>query len=167
MFNEILRYGLVPDESTFSALLSACCHSGLVKDGREIFRKMREEFGIEARAEHYVHLVKLLGMEGRLEEAYNLILCLPEPVDSGIWGSLLSCCDACGDSELAEIIAQKLFESSSEKTAYRVMLSNIYAGDGRWDESKRVRDYITEGQLRKTTGFSWIKGSLLSFLVLL
>ncbi|KAL6182478.1 hypothetical protein ACLB2K_043897 [Fragaria x ananassa] len=118
MFNEILRYGLVPAESTFSALLSACCHSGLVKDGREIFRKMGEEFGIEARAEHNVHLVKLLGMEGRLEEAYNLILSLPEPVDSGIWGALLSCCDACGDSELAEIIAQKLFESRSEKTAY-------------------------------------------------
>ncbi|KAM5571954.1 putative pentatricopeptide repeat-containing protein [Rosa sericea] len=158
MFNEILRNGLVPDESTFSALLCACCHSGLVKDGREIFRKMRKEFGIEARAEHYVHLVKLLGMEGRLEEAYNLILSLPEPVDSGIWGALLSCCDACGDSELAEIIAQKLFESNSEKSAYTVMLSNIYAGDGRWDDSKKLRDYITEGQLRKTTGVSWIKG---------
>lgn len=159
MFNEILRNGVVPDESTFSVLLCACCHSGLVKDGREIFRKMKEEFGIKARAEHYVHLVKLLGMEGRLDEAYNLILSLPEPVDSGIWGALLSCCDACGDSELAEIIAQRLFESNSEKSAYRVLLSNIYAGDGRWGDSKKVRDYITEGQLRKTTGLSWIQGS--------
>lgn len=159
MFNEILRNGLVPDESTFSVLLCACCHSGLVKDGREIFRKMKEEFGIKARAEHYVHLVKLLGMEGRLDEAYNLILSLPEPVDSGIWGALLSCCDACGDSELAEIIAQRLFESNSENSAYRVLLSNIYAGDGRWGDSKQVRDYITEGQLRKTTGLSWIQGS--------
>ncbi|KAL6180277.1 hypothetical protein ACLB2K_046941 [Fragaria x ananassa] len=79
---------------------------------------MGQEFGIEARAEHNVHLVKLLGMEGRLEEAYNLILSLPEPVDSGICGALLSCCDACGDSELTEMIAQKLFESRSEKTAY-------------------------------------------------
>ncbi|KAK9926829.1 hypothetical protein M0R45_024038 [Rubus argutus] len=158
MFNEILRNGLVPDESTFSVLLCACCHSGLVKDGREIFRKMKEEFGIKARAEHYVHLVKLLGMEGRLDEAYNLILSLPEPVDSGIWGALLSCCDACGDSELAEIIAQRLFESNSKKSAYRVLLSNIYAGDGRWGDSKKVRDYITEGQLRKTTGLSWIQG---------
>ncbi|XP_050368436.1 putative pentatricopeptide repeat-containing protein At1g64310 [Argentina anserina] len=158
MFNEILKNGLVPDEATFSALLSACCHSGLVKDGREIFRKMREEFGINARAEHYVHLVKLLGMEGSLHEAYNLISSLPEPVDSGIWGALLSGCDAYGDTELAEIIAQKLFESNSEKTSYRVMLSNIYAADGRWDDSKKVRDYITEGQLRKTTGLCWTKG---------
>lgn len=107
-------------------------------------------------------MVKLLGMEGGLEEAYNLILSLPEPVDCGIWGALLLCCDVCGNSELAEIVAQRLFESSSEKGAYRVMLSNIYAGDGRWDDVKKLRDHTTEGKLRKITGLSWIKGFSLS-----
>lgn len=163
MFDEILRNGLKPDEYTFTALLGACCHAGLVKDGREIFRRMKDEFCIQPRTEHYVHMVKLLGMEGGLEEAYNLILSLPEPVDCGIWGALLLCCDVCGNSELAEIVAQRLFESSSEKGAYRVMLSNIYAGDGRWDDAKKLRDHITEGKLRKITGLSWIKGSELLF----
>ncbi|KAM1238063.1 hypothetical protein TB1_038226 [Malus domestica] len=128
MFDEILRNGLKPDESTFSALPCACCHAGLVEDGREIFRRMKDEFCIQARTEHYVHMVKLLGMEGRLEEAYYLILSLPEPVDSGIWGALLLCCDVCGNLELAEIVARRLFESNLEKSAYRVMLSNIYGG---------------------------------------
>ncbi|CAN6578401.1 unnamed protein product [Malus baccata var. baccata] len=159
MFDEILRNGLKPDESTFSALPCACCHAGLVEDGREIFRRMKDEFCIQARTEHYVHMVKLLGMEGRLEEAYYLILSLPEPVDSGIWGALLLCYDVCGNLELAEILSQRLFESNSEKSAYRVMLSNIYAGDGRWDDAKKLRDSITEGKLMKMPGLNWIKGS--------
>ena len=158
MFEEILEKGLIPDESTFSALLCACCHGGLVKDGREIFRRMKDEFCIQARTEHYVYMVKLLGMDGELEEAYNLILSLPEPVDCGIWGALLSCCDACGNSELAEIVAQQLFDDTPEKSAYRIMLSKIYAGDGRWDDVQKVRSDMT-GDLRKMPGVSWIEAS--------
>ncbi|KAM1025866.1 hypothetical protein ACFX14_038858 [Malus domestica] len=79
-------------------------------------------------------------------------------VDSGIWGALFLCCDVCGNLELAEIVARRLFESNSEKSAYRVMLSNIYGGDGRWDDAKKLRDSITEGKLMKMPGLNWIKG---------
>lgn len=156
MFTEILEKGLKPDESTFSALLSACCHAGLVKDGREIFRRMKDEFWIQARTEHYVHIVKLLGMAGELDEAYSFILSLKQPVDSGIWGALLSCCDAHGDSELAEIVAQQLFDGEPKKGAYRVMLSNIYAGDGRWVDVEKMRDYISTAGSEKMPGLSRI-----------
>lgn len=155
MFDMMLKKGLAPDESTFSALLSTCCHAGLVQDGREVFRRTRDEFGIEAKTEHYVYMVKLLGGAGELEEAYNLIQSLPEPVDKGILGAFLSCCNACGNSELAEIVAQRLFEIDPDNGVYRVMLSNIYASDGRWDDVKKIRDNIT-GCLRKLPGVSWV-----------
>ena len=99
---------------------------------------MKDEFGITTRIEHYVYLVKLLGMAGELEEAYHLIDSLPEPVDSGLWGALLSCCDTLGNSEWAEIVAYRLLDNKPEKSRYRVMLSNIYAGDGRWDEVSKL-----------------------------
>ncbi|XP_052174694.1 putative pentatricopeptide repeat-containing protein At1g64310 [Diospyros lotus] len=155
IFNEMLEKGFEPDESTFSALLCACCHAGLVKDGREYFRRMKDEFGISARTEHYVYLVKLLGMAGELEEAYALIKYLPEPVDSSVWGALLSCCDAFGKYELAEIVAQRLFGNIPEHSAYRVMLSKVYAGDGRWDDVRKVRAGI-KGGMTKIPGISWI-----------
>ena len=158
MFDEVLEKGLIPDEATFSALLGACCHAGLVKDGREIFRRMQDEFDIIARPEHYVYMVKLLGSAGELEEAYNLIQSLPEPVDQAILGALLSCCNSCGNSEMAETVARQLFESNPDDNAYRVMLSNIYAGEGRWDDVKNLRDKITGG-LRKMPGLSWIEGN--------
>ncbi|KAL2340942.1 hypothetical protein Fmac_008882 [Flemingia macrophylla] len=158
MFDKMLEKGLVPDEATFLSLLCACCHAGLVNDGREIFHRMKDEFNIRARPEHYVYMVKLLGSAGLLEEAYSLTQSLPEPVDKAILGALLSCCNSCGDSELAETVAQKLFENNPSDNVYRVMLSNIYAGDGRWNDVKKLRDNMTGG-LRKMPGLSWIEGS--------
>lgn len=157
IFSEMLEMGVRPDESTFSALLSACCHAGLVHDGREVFRRMIEEFYIQARSEHYVHMVKLLGMAGELEQAYEFIISLPKPVDSGIWGALLSCCDFHQNTELAELVAKQLFESEPKKGAYRVMLSNIYAGSGKWDEVKKLRDGISENGVTKLPGLSLIE----------
>ncbi|KAJ9163784.1 hypothetical protein P3X46_023416 [Hevea brasiliensis] len=159
LFEEMIETGMKPDESTFSSLLCACCHSGLVKDGREVFRRMMDEFCIQPKTEHYVHIVKLLGMVGELKEAYNFILPLKQPVDSGIWGALLSCCHSHRSYELAEMVSQHLFDNEPRKGAYRVMLSNIYAGDGRWDDVKKMRDDMDNVGVRKIPGVSWIGGS--------
>ncbi|KAF2293285.1 hypothetical protein GH714_040660 [Hevea brasiliensis] len=156
LFEEMIETGMKPDESTFSSLLCACCHSGLVKAGREVFRRMMDEFCIQPKTEHYVHIVKLLGTVGELKEAYNFILSLKQPVDSGIWGALLSCCHSHRSYELAEIVSQHLFDNEPRKGAYRVMLSNSYAGDGRWDDVKKMRDDMDNVGVRKIPGVSWI-----------
>ena len=161
MFQDILDNGLKPDECTFSALLCSCCHAGLVEEGKDIFIRMKEEFFIQARTEHYVYLVKLLGMNGELEEVYSLVLYLPEPIDHGIWGALLSCCDARGNSRLAEIIAQRIIENNPESGSYKVMLSNIYAGDRRWEDSRELRDDERESKMWKRPGLSWFGGNTL------
>ncbi|KAE8709616.1 putative pentatricopeptide repeat-containing protein [Hibiscus syriacus] len=153
VFDEMLRINLKPDDSTFSALLSACCHAGLFDDGFRVFRRMITEFCIQPKIEHHVHLAKLLGMVGQIEEAYNLILCLPKPIHSGILGALLSCCEVHGNFELAEALSLQLLGNESQKSADKVMLSNIYAVHGRWDAVQKLRD-ITE---RKLLGLSWIE----------
>lgn len=76
-----------------------------------------------------------------------------------IWGALLSCCDNHGSSELAEIVSQHLFDNEPRKGSYRVMLSNIYASDGRWDDVKKMRDDIDNSGVRKIPGVSFIGGS--------
>lgn len=159
MFYQMLDAGIKPDSCTFSALLCGCCHGGLVNDGRDIFIRMEEEFHVHPEVEHYVHMVKLLGMAGEFEEAYRLIDSLSEPVDPGIWGALLSCCEVHGNSEMAEISARKLFELAAGKGAYRVMLSKVYAGDGRWRDANELRDEMTNAGLRKTAGLSWIRST--------
>ncbi|KAI7736045.1 hypothetical protein M8C21_032906, partial [Ambrosia artemisiifolia] len=149
VFREAVERGLKPDESTFCALLSACSHGGFVKEGRDIFRRMDVEFGVKAKTEHYVHFVKLLGMAGELDEAYNLICSLGNDVDSGIWGALLSCCDVHNDSKLAEIVARRVFDKQRDRSAYKVMVSNFHAGNGRWDVVKNLRDDLDDVGMKK------------------
>lgn len=157
MFEELLLEGFRPDGTTFAALLGACCHAGLVDAGVEYFRRMNYEFGILAETEHYVHMVKLLGMAGELKEAYELVQSLPQPSDSGIWGALLTCCDTHEDYELADLVAEYLFKTKPGKSSYKVMLSNIYAGEGRWEDVQKLRA-DTGGLKGKMPGISWFLG---------
>ncbi|XP_068635561.1 putative pentatricopeptide repeat-containing protein At1g64310 isoform X2 [Aristolochia californica] len=154
LFKQMLENGLKPDESTFSALLSGYCHGGLVAEGRELFKRMEHKFGIIPETEHYVYMVRLLGVVGHLEEAYNLILAMPALPDSAIWGALLLGCSLHGNSHLLKIIADHLFETKPDKTAYRVMVSNIYAADGRWHDVENLRDTMIEGMPQKVPGSS-------------
>ncbi|KAI4365935.1 hypothetical protein MLD38_021871 [Melastoma candidum] len=144
-----------PDAGTFSALLSACYHAGLGKEGREVFRRMMDEFCIPPMTEHYVYMVKILGMEGELEVACNFVKALPVPVDPGIWGALLSCCEMHGDTIMADFVARQLYRIEPEKVAYQVMLSNIYAGNERWSDVKKLRDGIGV-ERSKTPGMSMV-----------
>lgn len=155
LFDEILGQGFRPDEATFSGLLCACCHGGLVNEGKEYFRMMREGFGIQGKTEHYVYMVKLLGMDGRLEEAYSLIKSLPEPVNSGIWGALLWWCECYKNYELVEVIGKHLLENEARNSSYNVMLSNLFAGRGRWENVEQLR-VDGAGAKGKTPGSSWI-----------
>ncbi|GAA0138605.1 hypothetical protein LIER_00316 [Lithospermum erythrorhizon] len=157
LFDELIDKGLKPDETTFTAVLCACCHAGLLNLGREYYRRMKHEFGIQTITEHYVHMVKLLGMAGELEEAYELVRSLQEPIDPGIWGALLMCCDVHRNFELADIVAQRLLHNKTEKSSYKVMLSNLYAAGGRWNDVEKLR--VDEGSQRKLPGVSWISGA--------
>ncbi|CDY38180.1 BnaA09g12090D [Brassica napus] len=158
MFNEMLEMGLKPDEVTFSALLCTFCHSGLLHEGQEMFMRMKREFGVEPRTEHQVYIVKLMGMAGKLEEAFEFVMSLRRPIDSGIWGALLSCCEVHEDAHLAEVVAEKIRENEEEerRSVYNVMLSNVYARYGKWDEVEMLRDGVSESFGGKLPGISWV-----------
>ncbi|CAH8382556.1 unnamed protein product [Eruca vesicaria subsp. sativa] len=157
-FNEMLEMGLNPDEVTFSALLCTCCHSGLLYEGQDIFMRMKNDFGFEPRTEHHVFIVKLMGMAGKLEEAFEFVMSLRKPVDSGIWGALLSCCEVYENTHLAEVVAEKIRENEEERrrSVYNVMLSNVYARYGKWDEAEMLRDGVSESFGGKLPGMSWV-----------
>ncbi|VFQ95623.1 unnamed protein product [Cuscuta campestris] len=157
LFQEVLenRGALQPDEATFSAVLSACCHAGLVSEGRKWFATMGEGFGIRAKTQHYVCMVRLLGMGGELEEAHELVRGIEGPVDCGVWGALLSCCEAHGDYRLGGVVAKRVLESEVERSSYGVMVCNMYARDGRWEEVKKLR-VDGEAARGKVPGKSWI-----------
>lgn len=157
LFSQMQDTCLKPDHITFVALLSACSHSGLVDEGWHYFCCMSQVYGITPRMEHYACMVDLLGRAGMLHEANDFINNMPFQPDSSIWGTLLSACKLHCNIELAEKAAEQLFKLEPENTGFYILLSNIYAGAGRWYDVAKVRKMLRDRGLRKEAGCSWIE----------
>lgn len=157
LLNEMVGLGMRPNDVTFTCVLSACSHAGLLEEGKMYFEMMKKEFGLEPRLNNYACMVDLLGRCGRLTEAQRLIEEMPMGPDVGVWGSLLGACRIHGDLNLAEKIADRVFELDPFQGGYHVLLSNIYAAKSRWKEVEKIRKMMIERGASKIQGFSLIE----------
>lgn len=143
-----------PDQITFVGVLTACVNSGLVKEGQEIFNQMTERYGCKPNQEHYACMVDLVARVGHLDEAINLIKSMPFKPDARVWGPLLSACKMHSETRLAEFATEKLIEMEPRNAGNYVLLSNIYAAAGKWDEVAKMRVVLRDRGLKKTPGCS-------------
>lgn len=159
LFHSMAGFGIKPDPITFVAVLSACSYTGLVDEGLQIFESMEREYRVKPSTEHYCCVVDMLGRVGRVVEAYEFAKELGEEGNLlGIWGSLLGACRIHREFELGKIIADKLLEmeGGDKMAGYHVLLSNMYAAEGNWDNVNRVRKGMLEKGLAKEVACSWI-----------
>ncbi|KAL9329437.1 hypothetical protein ACSQ67_004440 [Phaseolus vulgaris] len=156
-FEKMRIAGFEPDEACFTSILYACSHSGLLKEGWKFFNSMRSEFNIEPKLEHYACMVDLFVRSGNLSKAYKFIETIPIKPDAAIWGALLSGCGIHHDVELAEKVAEHIFELEPENTRYYVLLANIYAEAEKLEEVKKLQTKIGNGGFKKDQGCSWIE----------
>ncbi|XP_057547862.1 putative pentatricopeptide repeat-containing protein At3g13770, mitochondrial [Amaranthus tricolor] len=147
-----------PDRVTFLAVLSGCSHGGMEDTGLQIFGQMvaRKE-GIEPNLEHYGCVVDLLGRSGRLEKALKLIKQMPFKPTAAIWGSLLGSCSVHSNIDVGEYVGRQLLEIEPENAGNYVILSNLYASAGRWEEVKKLREMMKAKAVIKEPGRSWIE----------
>ncbi|KAK9130747.1 hypothetical protein Sjap_011234 [Stephania japonica] len=167
LFSRMVSEGFKPDDITFVGVLSACSHSGLIELGRQYFDSMVQDYKISPKLEHYGCMIDLLGRVGLLGEAKALIDNMEIPPDGAIWGSLLGACRFHGDVELAEIAAKHLFEFEPEDPGGYVLLSNIYAQAGKWEDVARIRTTLNDRGMKKVPGCTSIEvdGVVHEFLV--
>lgn len=158
IFSKMARKNIRPNEVTFIGVLSSCNHSGLEFEGFRYFDMMSKDFGLIPRSDHYAIIVDLLGRKNRLKEALEMIEKAPNGSDRiGMWGALLATSRVHGNLELATRAADALFELEPENTGRYVMLSNIYATAGRWDNARKIRRLMDDMDLKKEAGCSWIE----------
>ncbi|CBI39966.3 unnamed protein product, partial [Vitis vinifera] len=156
-FGEMEAAGIVPDHVAFVAIIFACSHSGLVEEGLNYFHRMKKDYKIEPRIEHYACVVDLLSRSALLDKAEDFILSMPLKPDSSIWGALLSACRMSGDTEIAERVSERIIELNPDDTGYYVLVSNIYAALGKWDQVRSIRKSIKARGLKKDPGCSWME----------
>ncbi|KAG6603840.1 Pentatricopeptide repeat-containing protein, partial [Cucurbita argyrosperma subsp. argyrosperma] len=143
-YTKMLEKGIKPNKITFSGILAACTHGGLVEEGRTYFEIMKKELGIVPESQHCASMVGLLGRAGLFEEAILFIKNMEVNPDSAVWGALLNACCIHQEVKLGESVAKRLLFSNSRNGGFFVLMSNLYAASGRWNDVARVRKMMRE-----------------------
>ncbi|CAM8987868.1 unnamed protein product [Rhodiola kirilowii] len=154
LFQKLVSEQIVPNGVTFVGVLTACCHAGLLDTGREYFNLMKTVYQILPGVEHYGCMVDLLGRSGQLHEAEKLISDMRCKPDVVVWGALLAGCKSYGNIEIAERAVKGILELEPENHGVYVVLSNMYAEAGRWEDVSRLRTVMKQENLNKLHGWS-------------
>lgn len=157
LFHEMVEAEIKPDWITFVAVLYACSHSGLVEQGFELFQSMSGEYGILPSVEHYGCIVDLYGRAGMLDKAYEFAKQMPIRPNSIIWRTLLGACSIHGNVKLAEEVKMRLGELEPNDSSDYVLLSNVYAKAGKWNDVIDVRKSMSMKSMRKDPGWSTVE----------
>ncbi|PSS23590.1 Pentatricopeptide repeat-containing protein [Actinidia chinensis var. chinensis] len=157
LFPSMLTSGILPNRITFVSLLYACSHAGLVDEGLLIFNSMGDNYSVERDVKHYTCMVDLLGRAGRLDEALDLIENMSVEKDEELWGALLGACRIHNRTEMVEKAAKSLLDLQPQNPGHYVLLSNIFAKAGRWEDVAKIRELMTHRRLKKIPGWTWIE----------
>ena len=82
---------------------------------------------------------------------------MPFEADAGVWGALLAACSVYLNVGLRESAAKRIVEWNPHHSGAYVVLSNIYAAAGMWDEGTRVRLQMKEQGVKKQCAYSWME----------
>ncbi|KAI8027405.1 putative pentatricopeptide repeat-containing protein [Camellia lanceoleosa] len=167
LFDEMVMSGIRPDRIVFMAVLSACSHAGLVNEGLSYFKSMIGDYNITPNQEIYGCVVDLLGRAGRVKEAYELIEGMPFKPDESVWGAFLGACKAHRLPNLGKLATKRVLDLGPNVTGTYVMLSNLYAAEGKWGEFAKMRKLMRGMGSKKEAGRSWVevRNQVCSFVV--
>ncbi|CAM0944612.1 unnamed protein product [Alopecurus aequalis] len=157
LYRRMVASSVQPNSLTFVSVLSACSHSGLVQEGKCIFKSMTQVYGIVPNTEHRSAMVDLLGRASEFQEATELLREMGGTADAHTWCSLLAACRAHRDTEMSAVVAAKLLKLDPDHAGYYNLLTNIYAFDEKWDSVKETRDIIRDRGLKKVPGCSAVE----------
>ncbi|KAF5744844.1 pentatricopeptide repeat-containing protein [Tripterygium wilfordii] len=167
VFLDLERMEISPDDITFLGLLSACSHAGLVNEGQFYFKIMQEKYKIIPKIQHYGCLIDLYGRVGRFEDTLATIHHMPMEADVLAWKAILSASVKHGNVAIGETAALKVIELTPADSSCYILLSNIYAKSGRWDDVENVRLMMKKRGMKKVPGCSsiFVNGKVHEFIM--
>ncbi|KAI3907516.1 hypothetical protein MKW92_032214 [Papaver armeniacum] len=77
---------------------------------------------------------------------------MPIKPHAGVYGAHLNASRLHKRVEIGELAAYELFELEPENSGNYVLLSNIYASIGRWEDVEKIRELMKKKGVTKTTG---------------
>lgn len=157
LFERMLMKNESPNYVAFVAVLTACSHAGLVDKARAYFSSMSKDYGITPCLEHYAAVADVLGRAGKLDEAYDFISRMQIKPTASVWCTLLGACRVYKNTDLAEKVAEKIFELEPKNMGSHVLMSNIYSAAGKWKDAAKMRVAMRKKGIHKQPACSWIE----------
>ncbi|VVB03973.1 unnamed protein product [Arabis nemorensis] len=162
LFEEMLKKQQKPNESTFTSILSACSHTGMVNEGKKYFSSMYKDYNFTPSTKHYTCMIDMLARAGELEQALDVIEKMPIQPDVRCFGAFLNGCGMHSRFDLGEIVIKKMLDLNPDDASYYVLISNLYASDGRWSQAKDVRNLMNRKGLSKIPGHSTMESEFVA-----
>ncbi|RAL45212.1 hypothetical protein DM860_014622 [Cuscuta australis] len=158
VFEKMKAEGQPPDHVTFVGVLSACSHIGLVDQGFDYFELMKSDYHLAPQIEHFSCMVDLLGRAGELGKIESFIQRMPIRPNALIWRTVLGACSRVGSrkKDLGRKAAQMLMELEPQNAVNYVLLANMHASGGKWEDVAEARHAMQEAEARKEKGCSWV-----------
>ncbi|PRQ52495.1 putative tetratricopeptide-like helical domain, DYW domain-containing protein [Rosa chinensis] len=158
LFTQMKQQDQPPDHVTFVGVLSACSHAGLVDEGFQHFNSMSKVHGLAPRMEHFSCMVDLLGRAGKINMIEDFIKKMPLKPNVLIWRTVLgACCRGNGcNTELGRMAGEMLLELEPQNAVNYVLLANMYASGGKWDDVAKARMTMRKAAVKKEAGCSWV-----------
>ncbi|KAK9073606.1 hypothetical protein SSX86_007930 [Deinandra increscens subsp. villosa] len=148
--NLVMQKRFYPDHVCFTVVLTACKNSGLLDKGIGYFKKMTSDYNLAPEIDQYACLIDLYARKGDLKSAKKVMDEMPFYANAVMWSSLLSSCKEYGNVELGREAAYKLFELEPSSPVPYLILADIYAGAGLWNEVHNIRKLMNENGVRKS-----------------
>ncbi|KAE8731410.1 Pentatricopeptide repeat-containing protein [Hibiscus syriacus] len=157
LFEVMVRNGVEPDHVTFTHLLSACSHSGLVNEGKHYFKIMPDVYGVEHKLDHYSCMVDLLGRSGLLDDASDMIRCMPMEPSSGVWVLYLVLAEYIVIPNWQRKLQRDYFLQIRQMQETTSCCQIFFSAAGLWRDAAKVRALMKERGLNRTPGCSFVE----------
>ncbi|GAB4856111.1 hypothetical protein Ancab_024751 [Ancistrocladus abbreviatus] len=156
LFARMKQIGIKPDSMSYSAILSACSHLGIVHEGQKFFREISQVYGIKPTMQHYGCLVDMLGRAGMVKDAYEVIRSMPMKPNSVILRTFLGSSRNHGIN-LDEGAKRLLLGMEPELGANYVLAANMSSTSGLYDDAANLRIAMKRKRVEKVPGCSWME----------
>ncbi|EFJ07487.1 hypothetical protein SELMODRAFT_133508 [Selaginella moellendorffii] len=130
IFHRMQQEGARADDVTLLCVLAACSHGGMTAKAVEFFVSMIHDYKVGRTGDHCSCMADLLGRNGRLEDAEELIRKMPFEAAASVWMTLLGACRTHGDLPRAKEASDQVSGINPEHAQSYIVLSNVYAESG-------------------------------------
>ncbi|XP_024521940.1 pentatricopeptide repeat-containing protein At2g13600 isoform X1 [Selaginella moellendorffii] len=142
---------------TLLCVLASYSHAGLVEEGKSFFETMNSRYGVQPGVEHCTSMVDLLSRANRLEEAASMAKRISRDSSKVAWITVLGACFKWKNVEVGKLAFDSVPKEDGDPSPF-VLMSNIYAGAGMWEQRAAVRKAMATKSLSRAQGqsSSWV-----------